>query len=419
MDMRESKGIIIAATCKLRRNEDGTWRVPSQTQSAERERVYYTVDLTAKKCTCPDCVERGVVCKHQIAARIVYERETDRDGNLIETKTVTLVEKKSYHDRDWKAYEKAQHEEKWRFQVLLADLCRGVVDLPHEGVGRKPVPLADRLFSIIYKTYSTVSSRRFNCDLQEAHQDGFLSRPLHPAKLRAFSAEEDLTPYLKAMIVRSSLPLKSVETDFAVDSTGFSVSKYVKWFDEKYGVTRSGHDWVKVHVVCGTTTGITTAAAIYGRDTGDSPILPELVKQTRENFAISEVSADKAYLSVENVETVFAAGGIPFIAPKVNSTGAVGGLFEKMIRYYQYKQDEFLQHYHRRSLVESLFSAVKRKFGHSIKARTPVAMVNETYSKFICNNLCAVILSQIELGVEAEFWPKSDDAAVILPISKA
>ena len=42
----------------------------------------------------------------------------------------------------------------------------------------------------------------------------------------------------------------------------------------------------------------------------------------------------------------------------------------------------------------------------------------ETYAKFVCNNLCSVILSQIELGIEAEFWPKESHAA-ILPIRPA
>ena len=33
-----------------------------------------------------------------------------------------------------------------------------------------------------------------------------------------------------------------------------------------------------------------------------------------------------------------------------------------------------------------------------------MAKVNEALAKLVCNNLCAVILSQCELGIEAEFW---------------
>lgn len=49
-------------------------------------------------------------------------------------------------------------------------------------------------------------------------------------------------------------------------------------------------------------------------------------------------------------------------------------------------------------------SAVKRKFGDSVRSHNNVAMVNEVLCKFLCNNLCCVILSQIELGIEAAFW---------------
>jgi transposase len=332
----------------------------------------------------------------------------DKDGNVVETKSMKFTEKVTYK-RNWEAYNVAQHTEKHRFQVLLADLCSGIEDTPRKGVGRKPVPMADRLFAVCYKVFTTISSRRFGSDLHDAHAEGYLSRDIHPNKVNCYMEEDDLTPYLKAMIVRSSLPLRAVETDFAVDSSGFSVSKFIRWYDEKYGMTRSGRDWVKIHVVTGVKTGVTTAAVIYDRDTGDGPVLPELVNKTAENFTVKEVSADKAYLSVENVETIHAAGGLPFIAPKANTTGAVGGLFERMFRYYQYEQEKFMKHYHKRSNVESLFSAIKRKFGDSVRSRTPAAMVNETYAKFVCNNLCAVILSQCELGIEAEFWQDQDD----------
>jgi transposase len=417
MTPREQRGLVIAALHKLNKTNDG-WIVPSQSKAE----TTYRVSVERQTCTCPDCTESGYKCKHLYAVEFTIRRETDRDGNFIETKTMTFVEKKTY-TQNWPIYEKAQHEEKARFQILLADLCRGCVDSAHEGVGRKPVPLADRLFATCFKVYSTVSSRRFNCDLEDAHERGYISRPIHPSKLRAFMADEEMTPYLKSLLVRSSLPLKALETEFAVDSTGFSTSKFVRWYDEKYGVTRSGHDWVKVHIACGVKTGVTTAAAIYGRDTNDCPILPELIDKTKENFTIREVSADKGYLSVENVEKIFAAGGIPFIHPKDNTTGGVGGLFEKMFHFYQYKQDEFMQRYHKRSNVESVFSAVKRKFSDHVRSRTPTAMVNESFAKLLCNNLCCVIMSQAELGIEAEFWQNDkanewDDQPAILTLRK-
>jgi hypothetical protein len=60
---------------------------------------------------------------------------------------------------------------------------------------------------------------------------------------------ESLTPYLRELIADSALPLKSIETEFAVDSSGFSPTNYVRWFDVKYGNNEDWHDWIKMHLI--------------------------------------------------------------------------------------------------------------------------------------------------------------------------
>jgi hypothetical protein len=37
------------------------------------------------------------------------------------------------------------------------------------------------------------------------------------------------------LIATSALPLKSIEHDFAVDSSGFSTGQFMRWLDVKYG----------------------------------------------------------------------------------------------------------------------------------------------------------------------------------------
>jgi len=90
MTPREERGLIIAATCRLNRKDDGTWLVPSQTNKAA---IAYTVNLETKACTCPDCSENGFVCKHYFAAKIVHQRDVLPDGTMIETKSITLTKK--------------------------------------------------------------------------------------------------------------------------------------------------------------------------------------------------------------------------------------------------------------------------------------------------------------------------------------
>jgi transposase len=129
-----------------------------------------------------------------------------------------------------------------------------------------------------------------------------------------------------------------------------------------------------------------------------------LVKETARTFTINEVSADAAYGSLENFEATADMGGTLYAAFKSTTTGGVGGLFEKMFHYFQFNKEEYQAHYHKRSNVESTFSAVKRKFGDAVRSRTETAMVNEVLCKLLCQNICCVIQEQCELGIEAVFW---------------
>lgn len=79
-------------------------------------------------------------------------------------------------------------------------------------------------------------------------------------------------------------------------------------------------------------------------------------------------------------------------------------MLEKMFHYFQFRREEFLTHYHKRSNAESTFRATKRKFGDSVRSRTDVAMVNEVLCTVLCHNLCCLLHEQAERGIEPVFW---------------
>ena len=401
MNPREERGLIIAALCRLNRNTDGTWLVPSQS-GAE---VIYRVDLDAKTCTCVDHKEDGNVCKHYYAAKITQQRDCLPSGKRIDTLPMALTPKKTYK-QDWPAYNAAQATEKRRFRILLHELCRLLPERERgpEVRGPKPHTVRDSVFAMAYKIYCGLSCRRFSTDLDEAHKMGFLSRTIPGVKVPAFLEDEYFTPILKELIGYSARPLRSVETCFAIDSSGFGSSRYERWFDEKYGITRTRGVWVKVHLACGVKTNVVTAVRILDKDSGDAPQFAPLVKETRKHFDISEVSADKAYASLENFETVAECGGEGYIAFKSTATGAVGGHFERAFHFFQFNRGEYMSRYHQRSNVESTFSAIKRKFGDSVLSKTDTAMANEVLCKILCHNLTCLIQEQETLGIVPVFW---------------
>jgi hypothetical protein len=401
MNAREERGLVIAATCRLNRTDDGTWLVPSQSHAE----TIYKVNLETKACTCMDCIDGGFVCKHYYAATIVHKRDVLPDGTTIETKSMTLTERKVYK-QDWPAYNLAQATEKRRLQILLQDLCHHLPERERSPSKRGPKPhlVRDCIFSMAFKVYCGLSSRRFSSDLLEAHEKGYVTKPIPGAKVTAFFEDPYFAPILKWLIAESARPLRSVEREFAIDSSGFGSSRYERWYDQKYNVTRMKCVWVKTHIACGVKTNVVTAVRILDKDAADCPQFVPLVKETRKGFEIDEVSADKAYVSVENFEEVAACGGQAFIAFKSNNNGLAGGLFEKAFHYFKFNQDEYMARYHRRSNVESTFSAIKRKFGDSVMSKNDAAMTNEVLCKILCHNLTCLIQEQETLGIVPVFW---------------
>jgi transposase len=201
--------------------------------------------------------------------------------------------------------------------------------------------------------------------------------------------------------------LKAVETDFAVDSSGFSTSALVHWYDERYGRHRHERRWVKVHLMCGVHTHIVTSVEVTPTDSGDAPQFAGLVATTAKRFPIKEVSADKAYLSLDNLQVIAGIGAIAYIPFKQRTTGLrpdFDALWNRMWHYYMFQREIFLQHYHKQSNAETTFSMIKAKFGEVVRAKMPVAQVNEVLCKVLCHNICCLIQSIYELGIEPTFW---------------
>jgi len=154
---------------------------------------------------------------------------------------------------------------------------------------------------------------------------GYLSRLPHYNSIFNYLEKRELTPVLRDLIGESSLPLKAVETDFAIDSSGFGTTSMVTWFNKRYGHDQDNADWLKVHLMTGVTTNIVTSVEISARHANDGPFLPVLVDATAKNFQLREVSADKAYSSVRNLKAVVAHGAEPYIRFKSNATGKADG----------------------------------------------------------------------------------------------
>ena len=130
---------------------------------------------------------------------------------------------------------------------------------------------------------------------------------------------------------------------------------------------------------------------------------------------MKEVSADKGYSSQKNLQIIACLGAIPFIPFKKNVRSNPNDalvIWRVMYRFFKDHKKEFLEHYHKRSNAESVFSMMKRKFGDNVRAKDTVAQVNEVLCrsqvnevlcKILCHNICVLIQEMFELGIQIEF----------------
>lgn len=404
LNIRELRGLDIANRYTIKQ-ENGTWFVPSSSGKSTR----YKVCLKSQKCDCPDFEIRRKKCKHIFAAEFCFEQEflTELENETILPKVIPVPKRKTYK-QDWVSYDKAQTTEKAEFQTLLAELCNGIGE-PSQIKGRPRLPLEDMLFSCVYKVYATFSGRRFNTDLSETQNKGYILRTPHYKSISRYFGMKLLTPYLKMLIEESSLPLAGIENAFAVDASGLSTTTGFTWLHAKFTEPRliEKKDWLKIHICCGTKTNIISAVEVTDRYEADSNYFETLVADTAQNFAMDEVSADKAYLSRANLQFAVDNNAIPYIAWKANSKISQregNHLWNKLYHYYCLNQDKFLEHYHKRSNVETTFSMIKAKFGGSLRNKSRTAQINEALCKVLAHNICVLIQSMYEFGVKPDFW---------------
>ena len=406
VDAREERGRQLASAAQIKR-VGRRWAVPSQSRASER----YLVDVEGAACTCPDYEERRGTCKHQHAVMfwIAWGRDVGEDGCVTETVTI----KRRTYSQPWRQYNASQVHEREYVERLLTALCAGIPQPTRKpGPGRKPLPIADIVFAVVLKVFMTMSTRRTQSDLRESAARGNVRTVGHFNSISNFLADPSSTEILTSLVEQSAAPLSVIENgQYAIDSTGFSTVTYDRWFDQKHGKLAARHPWVKLHIMCGTVTHAITSARVTSE--GDCPQLPALLRRTRVHHDVREVSADKAYSSVENHDVLEWFDVEAFIPFKVNAVAnPKAPVWSRQLCEFTLNQEHFLAHYHRRSNVETTFAMLKARFGASVASRLPTAQVNEVLAMCVAHNLCCLVKAIFTAGLAPVFW---QDAPAALP----
>jgi Transposase DDE domain len=118
---------------------------------------------------------------------------------------------------------------------------------------------------------------------------------------------------------------------------------------------------------------------------------------------LGNVYADSGYLSTENCRLIVGKGGTPFIRPKCTSLGwkpgkkiMYGNPYYDMMERYKNNPDEWMKQYHQRSVIEAVFSGLKRRLGGTVASIKRGVQQVEIALKIIVYNLMMLLRKYVE-----------------------
>ena len=129
----------------------------------------------------------------------------------------------------------------------------------------------------------------------------------------------------------------------------------------------------------------------------------KLLRETPKG--IGDLCADPAYLSRNIFNMVATLKKTPYVKPKKNTIRNSKGSqsWKKMVSLFKDNQDEFDRHYHRRSLVESVFAVLKIVFGNNLSSKNKLIQKKELALRVICYNIRVVNLMEVRRHVRGQF----------------
>ena len=317
--------------------------------------------------------------------------------------------------RDWSKYNRGKESKHRHLWPMVSHLTSLVGQPERIGRGRPQAVLADVVFASVLKVALQLSARDFTSMIELAHHMGLISTAPRWSTVLKYMADPDMTELLRALVTISSLPGRQLETRFCADATGLSTSMYFSWNNEQYGSGKSAQKlWVKLHAIIGVETQVIVAAEATEGTVSDQTPFSDMLKRTAQEYSMDEVIADTGYISRAHLDLINDLRAVPYIPFAKHHKVPLkpsGSTWDKMIRYYVFKQDEWDSHYRApRSRVESVFAANKQLFGPGLLSKTLPAQLNETYCRVIAHNLTRLIAVSYELDIldEVTNWGRSE-----------
>jgi transposase len=210
-------------------------------------------------------------------------------------------------------------------------------------------------------------------------------------------------PYIRNVMNQAVSCLRRQGMNIAVDSTGFRTGNSSIWYDIRIGRKNTKHDCVKLHISMDVDTGIIHWFTITPSKRHDSPEFNTLLKHLPN---LGDVYGDKGYCSRKNCQIVSDKKGTPYLCFKDNVTNKAKGkpAWIISIRAYKKHTEQWLDTYHARSIVESVFSSMKRRWGSFLRSRRKWMQKKELSLKVLSYNIKQVLLIAYAKESKIPLW---------------
>ena len=327
--------------------------------------------------------------------------------------------KRPTYTQDWPSYRLAQHYEGDFFRLFLSDLM-DLVQEPPQIMGRPRHHISDVLKAMALKVYGRLSTARSQTPLRDVWRFGYLDEIPSANTIIDYFNLPQITPILIECIEFVALSLRGYEDHFAPDSSGFRTTNYMRWLEEKPGakikskndkedevndedtIERKKREWRKVHLIVGTNTEIVVGVHVDGYESSDYAQFEPMFDRVTKLFNVDRISADGGYTGRSNylaAERWGASAFLPFDARHVRPPVWDQSSWARAYRLQFDYPDLWYPMYHRRSVVETGFSSIKRLFGETLRSKNLDAQVNELLCKILSYNIVVLIHEMFALDL--------------------
>lgn len=192
-----------------------------------------------------------------------------------------------------------------------------------------------------------------------------------------------------------------------VDATGLRLRTSSSWYDIRIGRTNKRKDNAKLHVSVDLRRNVILGYKITSWKRHESPQLKFLLRDIDE---LLRVLADAGYISRGNCDLVVKKNGRPFFALKKNTGSRAKGsrAWKEMIRFARKRKAVYDTIYHLRSVIESIFAAIKKRYGNFVRATKRKTRNISIALRILAFNIKQRLYDATARRLGLPFWVKCD-----------